>query len=327
MIAVAPARAATVIPMSLEQLGANSQTIVLAETLSTECRFAGADNDWGGGKGTIETVVRLKVLEAAKGSPGDYLTVVVPGGTVGDLTFSLDCAPTFSVGETAILFLDDSGQVVGGSQGKMNVVNGEVLSLKKPVMEVLGETAPDARATMTSSSAARKAPVNFASDSQAPVAAPVMENLTLFSEGFETGMGNWSRDRQPDVGPDQLSCLWRVVLRLLRGQFRLGSRALSVQHRSLDGRRSVQSFDGYIGHAGLLPVPGLRVRLRRRLGNGFLRWNELLWNGMDRKQLWLDLPVSRICRRSWANQLFGSRSYSSRMEATTTKAHMLTTFP
>ncbi len=114
------AQASVLVRMSDDQLAHSAATIVAGQVTDMQAREA----SWGGpggAPGNIETVVQLRVIKALKGaseSPGDMMTVVVPGGTVGDLTLVVDSAPVFRVGETAMLYLDDLGRVIGGHQGK-----------------------------------------------------------------------------------------------------------------------------------------------------------------------------------------------------------------
>ena len=181
MMTAAPAEAATLVLMSLEQMSASAQNIVYAETLSTTARYAAADNQWGGGDGTIETVVRLKVLDSVKGQSGRELTIVAPGGTVGELTCYVDYAPIFTVGDKAVLFLDDSGQVVGGSQGKMSVVSGEVVGLQKPVSEVLAMAAVTSGSKVSGRSISATSPAKLEGKAQTPASGSVTVNLTALN--------------------------------------------------------------------------------------------------------------------------------------------------
>jgi hypothetical protein len=117
---VAPAgqaQASALVRLSDDQLNQAAAEVVAGEIISTHARWG----DQGGSRGFIETVIELRVLRALKGapeSPGDTMTIVVPGGTMGDLTLVVDYAPVFHSGETAMLYLDDDGRVVGGDQGK-----------------------------------------------------------------------------------------------------------------------------------------------------------------------------------------------------------------
>jgi hypothetical protein len=114
------AQGAALIRLSPAQMEELASTIVAAQVVDTQvcqgqARVADAP------RGYIETVVTLKVLKAQKGapqSPGDTITIVIPGGTLGDLTLVVDTSPSFQRGEAVQLYLDDRGQLVGGFQGK-----------------------------------------------------------------------------------------------------------------------------------------------------------------------------------------------------------------
>ena len=128
-----PVEASVMVPLSLDTLKTEAESIVYARTLYTESRWAQPET------GDIETVVHLEVLQVAKGHAEDEITVVVPGGTIGDLTVYVDSMPQFSLGETAILFLDAKGRIVGDSQGRLPVATGRVTSLNRAAQEVLAE--------------------------------------------------------------------------------------------------------------------------------------------------------------------------------------------
>lgn len=131
---VSPAGAAVIEPLSLEQMSDRAQTIVYTRTVETTSRYATGESIWG--EGIIETVVKLQVLDTLKGETQKQMTLVVPGGTVGDLTFQLDYAPIFTSGDTDLLFLDDEGEVLHGSVGALRVVDDQVVELKTSLSEV-----------------------------------------------------------------------------------------------------------------------------------------------------------------------------------------------
>lgn len=144
--------------------------------------------------------MRLEVLDAVKGQTGKELTIVVPGGTVGDLTFRLDSVPSFTPGETDLLFLDARGQVVGGPQGKMSVVGEVVPSLGEPVGEVLSSIAAVASGNLESRSNSMTLPAGLVSN-----APPIRPDQTAFEalplvDGFESGLGLWTRSGSPTWG-------------------------------------------------------------------------------------------------------------------------------
>ncbi|HZX93813.1 MAG TPA: hypothetical protein VFE90_04815 [Myxococcales bacterium] len=67
---------------------------------------------WGRGGGEIFTTVVLRTLETWKGAPAAEVTVLVPGGEVGDLSQTVQGAAAFQDGEEVVLFLRARGQGV-----------------------------------------------------------------------------------------------------------------------------------------------------------------------------------------------------------------------
>jgi len=108
-----PATAATVRgPADVETLAAAAQAVVHARVVSQESR-------WGGGgesSGVIYTRVVLQPLEWWKGKGArDAIVVSVPGGTVGDLSQTVQGVATFAAGEEVVLFLRRLGRERSGS--------------------------------------------------------------------------------------------------------------------------------------------------------------------------------------------------------------------
>jgi hypothetical protein len=82
------------------------------------------------------------VQEAIKGQPGRVVDVTTVGGRVGDVILNVAGMPAFQRGEDAVIFLETSAgmsTVVGLSQGKFSVQNGEVSNVTS------GLTFPDGR--------------------------------------------------------------------------------------------------------------------------------------------------------------------------------------
>jgi hypothetical protein len=101
----------------LATLTARADQIVSGDVVHTEC-FAVED-------GRIYTRATVLVTEHLKGVESAEVEVVVPGGTVGDTTMRMSEAPSFTTGESVILFLKDSGnRLAGWYQGKYVVVDG-----------------------------------------------------------------------------------------------------------------------------------------------------------------------------------------------------------
>ena len=129
--------ASMLVPLSLEQMTQMADSIVYVRTASTQARRG--DVDWATGRArSIETAVHLDVLSTLKGTAGTERTIVLLGGTLGDLRLMVDTEPVFQPGETSILFLDSQGRVIGGPQGKLAVVGGMVPALGASVADTIG---------------------------------------------------------------------------------------------------------------------------------------------------------------------------------------------
>ncbi len=81
---------------------------------------------WNERHDRISTTIELTVVDCWKGNlaAGDRLTLRQPGGTVGDITTTVDGMPRFTPGERALVFLRgpaDRATVVGLTQGKRPV--------------------------------------------------------------------------------------------------------------------------------------------------------------------------------------------------------------
>jgi hypothetical protein len=80
-------------------------------------------SDWDARHEQILSTIDLMVVESWKGgdAPATHLTIVQPGGTVGDLTQTVHGMTRFVPGERAVVFLagrPDRSSVVGMAQGK-----------------------------------------------------------------------------------------------------------------------------------------------------------------------------------------------------------------
>ncbi|BDG09234.1 hypothetical protein [Anaeromyxobacter paludicola] len=118
LLMAAPALATEAVAVSVEGLARASDAVVrgrvtrLGATLSPDRR-------------RVYTIVDLAVTARWRGKPAGSLQVIVPGGTVGDLTQRVDGAPELAKGEDVVLFLDraEAGayRVNGLAQGKFAV--------------------------------------------------------------------------------------------------------------------------------------------------------------------------------------------------------------
>ncbi|AKU91120.1 hypothetical protein AKJ08_1507 [Vulgatibacter incomptus] len=108
------------LPLSVDALTQRSDTVVRGKVKATESRFT------PDGK-RVYTVVTLEVSEAWKGNPGSTLEIQVPGGSLDGIDQKVMGAPSFEVGEDAVVFLRRLGtsrkvsSIVGMAQGKLSV--------------------------------------------------------------------------------------------------------------------------------------------------------------------------------------------------------------
>ena len=116
-LGISPARAATVAPVTFEQLVVQSSHITRGEVIATNSR-------WNDSRTTIVTDVRLRTLESFKGSSSELVFTQI-GGTVGKLKVSAEGVAPFVVGDEVIVFVkpvNDGLQLTGATQGRFDVV-------------------------------------------------------------------------------------------------------------------------------------------------------------------------------------------------------------
>jgi hypothetical protein len=115
-----PARGSIMIALDLPELVRQSEHIAVVEVGQVQAA-------WDPRHERIYSTIELKVIESWKSATGAavpppaHLTVVQPGGTVGDITMTVTGLGTFMPGERSLVFLrgpSQSAQVVGMTQGK-----------------------------------------------------------------------------------------------------------------------------------------------------------------------------------------------------------------
>jgi hypothetical protein len=111
-----PARASLVLALDLQSMVSRADNVAVVDVASVK-------SDWDANHEQILTTIDLVVVESWKGgaAPASHLTVVQPGGTVGDLTQTIHGMTRFVPGERAVVFLAgraDRASVVGMAQGK-----------------------------------------------------------------------------------------------------------------------------------------------------------------------------------------------------------------
>jgi hypothetical protein len=119
IVGIVPAAEASMLrSMSLAELVSQADDIVVAKVVSVSAA-------WDPAHRRILSTIEIDVEEAWKGSSASrHLTIVQPGGSVGDIEMTVHGMPTFSVAERALLFLRRIAErevVVGMSEGKRSL--------------------------------------------------------------------------------------------------------------------------------------------------------------------------------------------------------------
>ncbi len=131
LLATPVTASAYVVPMSIPDLVELSDTIVEVDVRSAEARPERAR----GRLVHIDTAIDFQVTRVHKGRDRGSITLMQPGGEAEGYTLAVPDLPEFEPGERAIVFLDATG-VVGGWQGKLDIVGGRVPALGLSVAEV-----------------------------------------------------------------------------------------------------------------------------------------------------------------------------------------------
>jgi hypothetical protein len=110
------ARASLVMALDTNELTKRADHIAVADVISVE-------SAWDDRHQKIHTTIELAVVESWKGGalPASHLTIVQPGGTVGDIAMVVFGLSQFVTGERTLLFLrgkTTAAGVVGMAQGK-----------------------------------------------------------------------------------------------------------------------------------------------------------------------------------------------------------------
>jgi hypothetical protein len=110
------AAASLVLAMDITDLTQRADHIAVADVVSVR-------SDWDAQHKKIITMIDLQVVESWKGgaAPASHITVLQPGGTVGDITMKVFGVPEFTQGERSLFFLrgnQAAAGVIGMTQGK-----------------------------------------------------------------------------------------------------------------------------------------------------------------------------------------------------------------
>ena len=115
----APAHAVLVVPMTFEQLVAESMAVVYA-------RVASVRGQWTADRRFIDSLVTLEPLRYLKGNLGDAVVMRLPGGEAGGVIHIIPGAPVLRDGDLIVVFLSSRGpampSALGLGQGIFRVV-------------------------------------------------------------------------------------------------------------------------------------------------------------------------------------------------------------
>jgi hypothetical protein len=112
------ARATILEELTVEQLARRASMVVEGTVISSTGESTA---------GVVRTAVRLRVSQTLKGRPGAFATCYVPGGTLPDGSqVIVGEMPVFAPSDQCYVFVDVRGWVIGGYQGKLDVVRGRV---------------------------------------------------------------------------------------------------------------------------------------------------------------------------------------------------------
>lgn len=117
LAAALPARGATALPATVEELARASDAVVRGVVEGQESRYTSD-------RRLIYTFVTIRPAAVWRGSAPARLTVRVPGGAVGRIGMRVPGAAAFATGEEVVVFLRPGGavrQVTGMAQGKFSV--------------------------------------------------------------------------------------------------------------------------------------------------------------------------------------------------------------
>lgn len=115
-VVCAPARATTLMRMSIEKMARTAEVVVRARCVT---------NVTGWDAGEIWTLTTFQIEEPWKGAPSSLITVRLLGGRAGNLTSTVDGVPRFQPGEDVVLFLERSRRgdfsIVSWMQGTFRI--------------------------------------------------------------------------------------------------------------------------------------------------------------------------------------------------------------
>lgn len=140
---------AMVLKMTLPEMVRTADSVVVARVMRQSQHINGP---MASARPKVYTDSNLKVERVLRGSRPANIMLSQLGGTFDGNTLVVDELPKLSPGERLILFLDAQGSIVGGYQGKLDIVGSQVPQLGLSLADVIsairaGGVVPGAKAT------------------------------------------------------------------------------------------------------------------------------------------------------------------------------------
>lgn len=132
MVVPQPAHA-LVLRMGLPELSRAADAVVVAKVAGSAVR----DGEKGKGRRPLPTTAtRLQVTRVLAGERSQAVEIVQHGGVLDGVKLTVPDLPTFSPGETVVLFLSAQDGVVGAFQGKLAVEKGRIAGFDITITEL-----------------------------------------------------------------------------------------------------------------------------------------------------------------------------------------------
>src|ERR1700674_516673 len=120
VLAIASARATTVIPPTFDQLVGDAELIFQGTVTDVRSQWIGE-----GAERAVVSFITFQIEDTLKGNPGSSYTIRMLGGTIGGKTWEVTDAPRFKVGDRDILFVEHNNSqfvpLVGIMHGRFHV--------------------------------------------------------------------------------------------------------------------------------------------------------------------------------------------------------------
>ena len=128
--AVKHSTATTMLKISIADLTQKAGNIIIGKVVDKK-------SEWNKNKTRILTYTTVEVAKDIQGVTGSKtITIMTPGGVVGDIGLKIVGAEQYDIGEEIVVFLDkddDRYRAVGMIQGKFNIAKDGVTGAKKVI--------------------------------------------------------------------------------------------------------------------------------------------------------------------------------------------------